>query len=720
MSGKLNRSRKIKRLLRRYNFTIIFLISGFILPAIIIVAIVDFVSTAKSKDALMHNAALRSELSQFVLALREDESASLAKFPMVYGDSRRSLQAVPIAKPFFTYFLNRGNAKYFESSQLHWEAPASCALDFGAATGSENLDGKALRACLAYLPNDSTGNYLYFSLRYPSEEVSRHEQGSAFASADHVVFDLRSPHRKIRLQLVYEPATLAIERYPSQQQRFVGLHEITAYLGDDPRRPTHAVSGQAFEQTLQGGIGKTKKFITLLVRIDPSIILDPQDADSQGPEAFRSVHAAVSVYLRDPAKKRSVSAFDIPLEKQGTAVMSLEKLYLANVPSKAKLVLSRYGDDGPNQIWSSDSIAEEAKRPSGFQAASDKWAEWIVSKFGYKSLEATTSQQLGKDSPTLATLKQDGVLLPDVATRSFLYLSVALLVILGALSYLSVSLLHLRRIFSTSYLITVHPREDIPLFKHEKGNNEISRLGRIVYLLISKNRSHTLRLQKKMRQEQNEQIERSRIEQEHVRNRKAILDAIGHEIKSPLQSLLTKIPRESDANRDVERMKRAVVALDLATSVETGLQASMMVNKYQDIAVYVSTFARNTAAQGIVYDGPGSGVIAFFDPIALDTVFDHIVSNAFRLKNPGSKVEILLKKSVSAAQIEIYNDGPSIESGKEEAIFMLGVSSKSENGNLGQGLFAARAQMVGMRGSIKAENRPGGVVFILYLSLKPE
>jgi signal transduction histidine kinase len=718
MSGKLNYSKAIKRLLRRYNFTIFFLIGGFVLPSIILVAIIDFVSTAKSKDAQMHKAALRSELSQFVLALREDESASLAKFPTVYGSSQRFLQAVPIAQPFFTYFLNRGNAKYFDSSRLNWEAPASCSIEFSPTKSSGVKDENPTRACLGFVPNDAAGNYLYFSLRYRAEEVTRHEQGTAFSTADHVGFDLHSKHRKVRLQLVYEPSTLAVERYPSQLQRFFGLHEITAYLGDDPRHPTRAVSGQAFEQSYQDNTGKLKKFVTLLVRIDPSLVLDSSDAANQSFNTLQSVRAAVAVYLKDATKKKSVPILDIPFNMQGTAVMSLEKLYLANVPSKAKLILSRTNDERIEQIWSSDSIADEVKHPSGFQTASDKWAEWIVSKFGYKSLEANASQQLGKDSPLQANLKQDGVLLPDVATRSFLYLSLALLFILGALFYLSVSLLHLRRIFLTSYRITVNPRENIPLFKHERGSNEISRLGRIVYLLISQNRSRTLRLQKKIRQEQNEQIERSRIEQEHVRNRKAILDAIGHEIKSPLQSLLAKIPRESDANRDVERMKRAVEALDFATSVETGLQASMMVNKFLDIAVYISTFTRNTASQGIVYDGPSSDVIAYFDPIALDTVFDHILSNAFRLRNQGSDIAISLKKSISTVQIEIYNEGPCIESGKEDAIFMLGVSSKDESGNLGQGLFAARAQMVGMRGSITAENRTNGVVFILHLSLK--
>jgi signal transduction histidine kinase len=719
MSGKSNRSNKIKRALKRHKFTIVFLICGIVLPAIILVAIVDFVNTAKSKDALMHTAALRSELSQFVLALREDESSSLAAFPSVYAGGRRNLRAVPILQPFFTYFLNRGNAKSFESEKLNWEPPDACSIDF-EGTGTAKANEELVRACLAFIPNEATGNYLYFSLRYPTSQVVRHEQGNSFTGADHVALDLRSQHKKIRLQLVFEPSTLAIGRYPSQQKRFTGLHEVTAYLGDDPRRPTRAVSGQAFEHVVHDNSTKGKKFVTLLVRIDPSIILEEQDFAQPVASALGGVNAAVGIYQKDASERKASLVFDVPFEKHGMAVMSLEKLYMTYIASKAQLVLSRAGITGDVQVWRSDSIAEEIKRPSGFQVAADKWAEWIVSKFGYTSKEASTTQHLGRDSPLFATLRQDGVVLPDVATRSFSYLTLALLLIVFLFGYLSLSLLHVRRILNTSYQITVRPMADIPLPRHDRGSGEISRLGRVVSLLISRSRSRALRLQKRMRREQNAQMERARVEQEHVRNRKAILDAIGHEIKSPLQSLAIKIPANSDANRDVERMLRAVLALDLATSVESGLQASMMVSKYLDIAVYVSALARNTATDDVVYEGPQSDVIAYFDPIALDIVFDHVMSNAFRLRDVGSPIRIRLEKSDGAVEIEIYNDGPNIDIGNEEAIFMLGVSSRTENGNLGQGLFAARAQMVGMKGSIKAENRVGGVAFILYLSLKPE
>jgi signal transduction histidine kinase len=719
MSGKLSRSRKIERAVKRYKFTIIFLISGIVLPAIILVAIIDFVSTAKSKDALMHTAALRSELSQFVLALREDESSSLAAFPSVFAASQRNLHAVPILQPFFTYFLNRGNAKSFESEKLNWEAPGACSIDFEATATARTRD-EIVRACLAYIPNEAPGNYLYFSLRYPTAQIVRHEQGNSFTGADHVSVDLRAPHKKVRLQMVFEPSTLAIGRYPSQQKRFARLHEVTAYLGDDPRRPTRAVSGQAFEHVVQDNGGKAQKFVTLLVRIDPSIILEEQDFAKPLPDVLGNVGAAVGVYVKEPSERKAVLAFNIPFEKRGVAVISLEKLYLTYIASKAQLVLSRMNTTGSHPVWRSDSIAEEVRRPSGFQVVSDKWAEWIVSKFGYTSKEASTAQNLGRDSPLLATLRQDGVVLPDVATRSLSYLTLALVLIIFLLSYLSISLLDVRRILNTSYRITVRPMADIPLLRHERGSGEISRLGRVVSLLIARSRSRALRLQKRLRREQNEQIERARVEQEHVRNRKAILDAIGHEIKSPLQSLSTKIPITSDANRDVERMMRAVQALDLATSVETGLQASMMVSKYLDIATYVSALATNTATDDVVYEGPQADVIAYFDPIALDTVFDHVMSNAFRLRDPGSPVRIKLEKSDGAVAIEIHNDGPNIDVGNEEAIFMLGVSSRIENGNLGQGLFAARAQMVGMKGSIRAENRVGGVAFILYLSLKPE
>lgn len=718
-SNNTKHQSKLWRVLQRRSFTIVFLLIAILLPTIILVAIVDFVSTAKSKDAEVHSAALRSELSQFALALRDDESAAIAAFPDIYASSQRSLRAVPVVTPFFKYFLKRDNAKSFDARNLQWAAPAACSLDFSFPPSIKGETEDTARICLGYLSDDLAGPYLYFSLRYPTNRITRHSQGTDFFNADHVELNLKNSKKKVRLQLVYEPATLALDRYPSQPQRFVGLHEVTGYFGDDPRRPTRAVSGQAFEHAIRTGSGQERTYVTLLVRIDSSLLLDSV-ASGAGSE-LQNVRGAVGIYVKDSVQRKASLLYDIPYDRSGVALMSLEKLYIANVPSKALLTLSIQNGENNNEVWRSDSIPEEVRKPSGFQIASDNWAKLIVSWFGYKSQEANASQNLGKSTNMLATLRQSGVLLPDVATRSFLYLTVALGLIIVAISYWTYSLFYLRRVSKISYLFASWKTVDVQLFKPAEGNNEISMLSRVIYLLISRSHSRSERLQRRIQRERNEQIERNRVEQEHVRNRKAILDAIGHEIKSPLQSLSIQIHKDNvAANRHVQRMMRAVYALDLATSVESGLQASMMVSNYQDVANYVSAFAKNTAAEGVIFDGQDSGVIAYFDPIALDTVFDHILSNAYRLRTAGTEITISLKKTLSAVQIEICNDGPKIEDGKEEAIFMLGVSSKTENGNLGQGLFAARAQMVGMKGSIRAENRTNGVAFILYLMSKQD
>jgi signal transduction histidine kinase len=645
----------------------------------------------------------------------------MTAYPAMFAASSRTLTAVAITRPFFTYFLNRANAKAFDTRKLEWNPPGACTIEFfGTRQVSASRENAPLRACFAYVPNDPSGRYLYLSLKYTVRDVARHEQGSGFSRSDHIALDLRNRRRSAHIQLVFEPPTLAVERYPSQLRRFTGLHEVTGYIGDDSRRPTRLISGQAFEHVDEGwSEADVRKEITILVRIDSGLILDPQDADANTGAPLTKVDAAIRVYTKFPSEKKATVISDIPFDRPGTAMVSFEKLYSSYVPSKAHLVLTTAQSNSQRVLWQSDESFNEQRTASRFQTASDRWTRLILSRW-YKNDVVRIEQEIVRDTGLNAVLTQDGSLLPDVATRSFFYLSIALVLVLVGSLFWWRALRNLQRIARTAYLITVEPTSDIQPIKYDRDTGEIGRLGRVIFLLISRARSRTVRANKRLRRERNEQLERSRTEQEHVRNRKAILDAIGHEIKSPLQALLTKLPNGAEGLRDVERMKRAVVALDLATSVEAGLQRSIMLNKYQDIAKYVSTLGRNLASEGIGYKGPDRGVVAYFDPIALDTVFDHVLSNAYRYRSKNSPIQIALYQETSAVHIEIYNEGSTIPEGMEETIFSLGVSSKADNVNLGQGLFVARAQMVGMNGSITAANRGNGVVFILYLTLQPE
>lgn len=208
--------------------------------------------------------------------------------------------------------------------------------------------------------------------------------------------------------------------------------------------------------------------------------------------------------------------------------------------------------------------------------------------------------------------------------------------------------------------------------------------------------------------------------QERIKARQALLDAIGHEIKSPLQTLSTEIPWDTALGHQVQRMVRAVDALFEATSIEAAFKNGKIICKTADLASFLSRLAENLAEKDwqIKYVGPPFGVSAVFDPISFETVLDHLLNNANRHKFPGSKITIALEKTDVAVKVDVTNSGPQVPPDQLETIFNLGFSTTLDPENRGLGLFAVRSYILGMRGTIHAENRPGGVSFVILFPRK--
>jgi signal transduction histidine kinase len=164
-------------------------------------------------------------------------------------------------------------------------------------------------------------------------------------------------------------------------------------------------------------------------------------------------------------------------------------------------------------------------------------------------------------------------------------------------------------------------------------------------------------------------------------------------------------------------MRRAVEALDFATSVESDFKGGTIVVKVSDIAEFLSRLQRNLSSQGtqVRYIGPGAGVIAIFDSITLDQVLSNLLNNAVRHQISGTEIEISLRLTDAGATIEIYNQGPNIPAEELDSIFNYGFSSHISPENRGIGLFTARVYMLGMNGSLYAENRPNGVALVIIL-----
>ncbi|GHT80572.1 hypothetical protein AGMMS49960_06470 [Betaproteobacteria bacterium] len=215
--------------------------------------------------------------------------------------------------------------------------------------------------------------------------------------------------------------------------------------------------------------------------------------------------------------------------------------------------------------------------------------------------------------------------------------------------------------------------------------------------------------------------ERIRVAQE-----KEQWHAVGHEIMSPLQSLLALHGAPDDPGfRYLARMKQALRVLYGAASPSEAFQSSTVALATLDIDGFLLNIADNAPHIGVdqvSYHSQGHAVPVKADEYSLEDVLGHVLKNADRHRTPGSVIELALSPHGAAAAatvtIKIHNSGPAIADEWLEKIFEYGFSAHHDQpgeGHRGQGLFVAQTYMAKMGGTITVANEEGGVSF--YLSL---
>jgi len=211
--------------------------------------------------------------------------------------------------------------------------------------------------------------------------------------------------------------------------------------------------------------------------------------------------------------------------------------------------------------------------------------------------------------------------------------------------------------------------------------------------------------------------EKIRAEQE-----KDMWHAVGHEIMSPLQSLLVLHGDAADASRRyLLRMQQAIRVLYGHASPSEAFETTRLEVDALDLDAFLQAVAQNAPAAGIAdvnYAASGESVPVHADEFALEDVVTHVLRNADRHRTPGSAITITLDVDPERMQIGIHNHGPQIDPAMLEKIFEYGVSDQAEAnapGSRGQGLFVARTYMAKMGGTIEARNEADGVCFVMNL-----
>jgi signal transduction histidine kinase len=216
-----------------------------------------------------------------------------------------------------------------------------------------------------------------------------------------------------------------------------------------------------------------------------------------------------------------------------------------------------------------------------------------------------------------------------------------------------------------------------------------------------------------------EDVERENIRAEQERD---MWHAVGHEIMSPLQSLMVLHAKPEDqSHRYINRMQQAIRVLYGRASPSEAFQSSELQVTEIDLTAFLQNVAANAShvgIHGVVFQGLAGTLTARADEYSLEDVVTHVLRNAERYRVSGAPIVITLEGNVTSAAIAIRNQGPRIAADMLGKIFEYGVSDQAESGaegNRGQGLFVARTYMAKMGGTIVAQNEADGVSFILSL-----
>lgn len=227
----------------------------------------------------------------------------------------------------------------------------------------------------------------------------------------------------------------------------------------------------------------------------------------------------------------------------------------------------------------------------------------------------------------------------------------------------------------------------------------------------------------------------------------ASLDVLGHEIMSPAQSLLNVLadfqarvcgkPYETLVKESfldmaegyVRRMTRATEHVRQGLQMQRRHAASFAARRPIELGAFLERRFEvekldefldirfeNLAATGHVVADRGD----------LEQVIANILSNSRRFAS-GQPIRIVLEANGPSLCMRVRNEGPVVASGKQEEIFLSGVSLSPPNGDAashGFGLFVARMAMSAMGGTISVENDPPpathGVVFTLTFPAAPQ
>ncbi len=212
------------------------------------------------------------------------------------------------------------------------------------------------------------------------------------------------------------------------------------------------------------------------------------------------------------------------------------------------------------------------------------------------------------------------------------------------------------------------------------------------------------------------------------RLRKALLDCVSHELKTPLaairaasQQLLTAVAADHDESlaqqlageidKGSQRLNRVVNNLLDMTRLESGVVEPKLewceVRELVEGAIEAERAA--IAGRQVLLDVPDALPLALMDHSLIEQAIAKLLANAAHYTPANGPIEIEARCADNSVTISIGDRGPGLPPGVAEKVFeKFYRANGSRTGGLGLGLSIARGFVEAHGGTLTAENRAGG------------
>ena len=406
--------------------------------------------------------------------------------------------------------------------------------------------------------------------------------------------------------------------------------------------------------------------------------------------------------------------------EHGSARRTLRDIYDETVKTRAGISIEDDNAMPAHVVWSLADASSDPKRRSRLNPVTP-----VINQLWSDVPDAVFSEHV-PDTPFAAILVKSAVPVSSSVARALAWMTL----LFGLLLFLAVMfgfyiMRPVRRMARRARMLAARPLATDQELPYATYRTELGTLARSFNLVLRNARAEAERRLKE-RQERDEE-QRRRLTEE-VLAREKNLRMVGHEIRSPLQALLSFHPSGDPGRRYVERMIRALDYLYGSSSAEAAFTHATLQLERGDVSSFLREIAQNAPRAGIQdvqFEGPDDAIFAVFDSAALEDTIAHILNNADRYRQSGTPITIALSRQSSHPHatprldricIEIVNYGSQIDPTMLERIFEYGVSDGTDKTSEGQGLFAAQNYARKMGGTIRARNLPTGVAIEIELS----